>query len=54
MRLGGCNAAEHKPLGGPYIREHFTALLPAGTQLILHTIKDYKYAGEFIAWVFLA
>lgn len=53
LRLAGCNAAEHTTAGGAAAKANLTALLPVGTALILHTIKDYKYGGEFIARVFL-
>ena len=53
VRLEGCNAAEVSTDAGKAARDNLTAMLPAGTPVILTLIKDYKYGGEFVAKVWL-
>lgn len=53
LRLAGCNASEHNTEAGQAAKANLTALLPVGTQIVLTTIKDYKFGGEFIARVWL-
>lgn len=53
VRLAGCNAAEKSTPAGAAAAANLVGLLVPGTQVILTTIKDYKYGGEFIAKVWL-
>lgn len=53
VRLAGSNAWESKTEAGKAATENLEALLYEGRQIVLLTIKDYKYGGEFIARVFL-
>ncbi|MGW5147517.1 thermonuclease family protein [Rhodococcus koreensis] len=53
VRLAGCNAAEVDTDAGKAARDHLQTVLLPGMQIVLLTIKDYKYGGEFIARVFL-
>lgn len=53
VRLVGCNAAEVSTEAGKAARDNLIALLPVGTKVVLTTIKDYKYGGEFVAKVWL-
>lgn len=53
VRLAGCNAWEKATEGGKAALAHLTARLPVGTKVVLTTVKDYKYGGEFIANIWL-
>jgi endonuclease YncB( thermonuclease family) len=53
LRLNGCNAAEHTTEAGKAATENLTQELPVGTTVILATIKNYKYGGEYVADVYL-
>lgn len=53
VRLAGCNAAEVKTEAGKAARAHLKDVLPIGSVVVLTTIKDYKYGGEFVAKVWV-
>lgn len=53
LRLNGCNAAEHSTEAGKAAKLNLTGLLPSGTKLVITTVKDYKYGGEYVADVYL-
>lgn len=52
VRLNRCNAWERSTEAGIAARDNLRALLPVGRRLVLATIRDYKYGGEFVAEVF--
>ena len=54
FRLLGINARERSKTGGKAAAENLSALLPHGTRIILHSIKDDKYGGRYDANVTLA
>lgn len=51
IRLLGCNARELADTGGKEARDNLHALLPAGTAIVLETVKPDKYAGRYDAKV---
>ena len=53
VRLSGCNAWERSTEAGQAAKANLEKLLPVGTTVVLTTIKDYKFGGEFVAKVFL-
>ena len=53
FRVAGCNAIELKQPGGQEAQAHLAALLPPGTVVVLDSLKDYKYGGEYMANVTL-
>lgn len=53
IRLAGCNAWEKSTEAGMAAKDNLAAILTPKRQIILTTIKDYKYGGEFVAKVFL-
>ena len=44
FRLLGCNAIELSMPGGKEARDNLAALLPAGTPVTLHSVKNDKYS----------
>jgi endonuclease YncB( thermonuclease family) len=59
MRLYGCNARELSQPGGPEARDNLAALLPVGTQVVVHSHKvdrdlsPDKYGGRYDAEITL-
>lgn len=53
VRLAGCNAWESATDAGKAARDNLKQRLPIGTEIVLTTIKDYKYGGEFIARIWM-
>lgn len=53
LRLDGCNAWEVGTEAGKAARDNLRSILTPGLQVVLTTIKDYKYGGEFVARVWL-
>lgn len=53
IRLAGCNAHEKSTEAGIAARDNLRTILLPGTRVVLTTIKDYKFGGEFVAKVFL-
>lgn len=51
VRVAGCNARELSEPGGPEARDAVEALLPPGTQVVLHTVKPDKYAPRWDAYI---
>ena len=51
IRLLGCNAQELAALGGVNARDHLRELLPAGTRVVLQTVRPDKYGGRWLARV---
>jgi endonuclease YncB( thermonuclease family) len=47
IRLLGCAARERSEPGGPEATAHVAELLPAGTALVLTTVKDDKFAPRW-------
>lgn len=54
VRLAGCAAAPKSTESGAGAMAYLATLLPVGEQLILLTIRNYKFGGEFIARVIRA
>jgi endonuclease YncB( thermonuclease family) len=54
FRLLGCNARELSMPGGKEARANLAQLLPAGTPVSLHSVKNDKYGGRFDAVIYLA
>lgn len=54
FRLSGLNAWEHGTEAGDAAKEHLTQVLPVGKQVVVTTVKDYKYGGEFCGRLFAA
>lgn len=52
VRFTGCNAAEKKTEAGKAALAHLQTILRPGDRVILLTIKDYKFGGEFVARLF--
>ena len=53
VRMTGRNAWEQSTAAGQAAKANLSDRLPVGTQIVLTTIKDYKYGGEFVAKVWL-
>jgi len=53
LRLAGCNAAPISTPSGVGAAAYLSTVIPPGTLVVLLTIKDYKYGGEYIARVLL-
>lgn len=53
VRLLGCNARELSEPGGREARENLATLLPVGSPVVIHTVKDDKYGGRYDAQVLL-
>ncbi len=53
VRLAGCNGWEIATEAGKAAKAHMVQRLPVGTKIVLTTIKDYKFGGEFVAKVWL-
>lgn len=49
FRLTGCNAIERSRPGGKETKAYVAGLLPAGTAVLLRSIKDDKYGGRYDA-----
>lgn len=49
IRLLGCNAREIHDQGGPEARDNLTAMLPAGTPVVVSTVAPDKYADRYDA-----
>jgi endonuclease YncB( thermonuclease family) len=52
IRLLGCAARELADPGGPEARDNLTAILPAGTPLLLKTAKPDKFSPRWDAAVY--
>ena len=52
FRLLGCNAIELSQPGGKEARDNLTQLLPPGTAVTLHSVKDDKDGGRFLAQIY--
>lgn len=53
VRLVGCNAWERSTEAGQAAKANLEQILTPGLQVVLTTIKDYKFGGEFVAKVWL-
>lgn len=53
VRLDGCNARELDEPGGPQARAYMADLAPAGTKVVLRSVKDDKYGGRYNGVVML-
>jgi endonuclease YncB( thermonuclease family) len=51
LRLRGCNARELSEEGGHEAGEHLREILPAGTTVVLRTVKPDKFGGRYDAIV---
>lgn len=51
VRLVGCNARELRSPGGREARDYLAGLLPAGTAVVLATVRPDKYAPRWDAVV---
>ena len=49
LRLHGCNARELSEPGGMEARNFLRNLLPAGTAVLIRSVKDDKYGGRYNA-----
>lgn len=49
FRLASCNARELDEPGGKEARDHLAELLPAGTAVVLRSVKADKYGDRFDA-----
>lgn len=54
FRLLGCNARELSQPGGPDAAANLAALLPAGTRVVIQSVKPDKFGGRYDAAVTLA
>ncbi len=54
FRLLGINAREKSEVGGEEAKRNLSALLPAGTEVSIRSVKADKYGGRYDAQILLA